>query len=119
MFNKLGRHSAMMLKYLFALALLPPIVFCRFNSAERQGIEIRADGPKVFNCTRECETTCNCECQPGQCKKCQPGENFCKKVPYPGHESCPEEFWDDVCVPGNCECKYDAIENVAYKSGIL
>ena len=109
----------MMLKYLFALALFPPIVFCRFNSAERQGIEIRADGPKVFNCTRECETTCNCECQPGQCKKCQPGENFCKTVPYPGHESCPEEFWDDVCVPSNCECKYDAIKNVAYKSGIL
>ena len=101
----------MMLKYLFALALLPPIVFCRFNSAERQGIEIRADGRVNANG--------NCECQPGQCKRCQPGENICKRVPYQDHESCPEEFWDDVCVPGNCECKYDAIENVAYKSGVL
>ena len=109
----------MMWKYLFALALLAPIVFCRFSPAERQGIELRADGPDVFNCTCECEKTCECECLPGQCKRCGEGEKFCKRVPYPGHESCPEEFWDDCCVPDNCECKHQINETVAYKCKML
>lgn len=86
-----------MLKYLFALTLLAPIVFCRVAPAERQW----KDGDKRQNCTTLCEKVCEPCTEP---EYCTDDEIKCGELTIHGHEDCPKS---DVCVKKDCICPTD------------
>jgi hypothetical protein len=86
-----------MLKNLFVLTLLLPVVFGRFTPDERQWND---DDVRQTNCTEICTISCDNCTEPIVCSD---SEDKCPDDNSNVHDDCPV---DDICVPAGCQCEF-------------
>ena len=101
------------MKSIFYIAILAQLVYAQDTpDMEDYGANVVSEwslGPYLSDlneqCVEDCNRTCTTVCP--EAKLCHPNDEIvCGKEPLPP-TVWPDCIHDDICVPHDCECKYD------------